>query len=80
MDECGAKIEKVDGSDKYWRVKIPWYLTERDAKDLETIVLHKQHYRKTSKLFHKLFYSNRRYGYRDFYWSEEYFNQEDDPA
>lgn len=70
MDKAGVDIEQVEGfegSEKYWRIKPKWYVSEQQAKDLKTIVLHKEHYTKSSRLFHKLFYKNTRYGYRDFY-------------
>lgn len=71
MDKAGVDIEQVEGCEKYWRIKPKYYVTERDAKDLQAITLFKYHYKKPSRIFHKLFYNDRRYGYRDFYWSEE---------
>lgn len=71
MDKTGVDIEQVsdfDGSEKYWSIKPKWYVSEQEAKDLRTICLFKEHYKKPSKLFHKLFYKNMRYGYRDFYY------------
>ena len=71
----GVDIEKVEGSDKYWRIKPKGYLLEKDAKDLQSITLFKEHYDKRSKLFHKLFYGSYRYGCRDFYYCpDEYFS------
>ena len=71
----GIDIEKVDWSEKYWRIKSKGYLLEKDAIDLQKITTFKQHYKKQSKLFHKLFYRNYRYGYRDFYYCpDEYFS------
>ncbi len=70
MDKAGVDIEQVsdfDGSEKYWRIKPKWYVSEQEAKDLRTICLHKEHYKKSSKLFHKMFYRHTIYGYRDFY-------------
>lgn len=73
MDKCGCDIEKIDrdGLDKYgyWIIKPKWYISEKDAKDLQTIILHKRHYSKESKLFRRLFYRNFRTGTRDFYSS-----------
>ena len=69
----GVDIERVEGSEKYWRIKPKGYLLGRDAKDLQEITLHKQHYKNPPKWFHKLFYRRTRYGYREFYWSEEYW-------
>lgn len=74
MDKCGCDIEKVtrDGLDKcdYWIIKPKWYVSEKDAEDLQTIILYKEHYSKESKLFRKLFYRRFKEKTRDFYWSE----------
>lgn len=71
MDKMGGvDIEQVsgfEGSEDCWKIKQKMYLYEEDAKDLRTICLYKQHYKRTSKLFHKLFYRHMIYGYRDFY-------------
>ena len=68
----GVDIEKVtrDGLDKYdyWKVTPKHYLSKRDAEDLQTIGLFKEHYSKESKLFRWLFYRRFREGSRDFYW------------
>ena len=73
MDKCGCDIEKVtrDGLDKYdyWIIKPKWYVSGKDAKDLEKIVLFKEHYSKESKLFRRLFYRRFKAGTRDFYYS-----------
>lgn len=67
MDKCGCDIEKItrDGLSEhdYWRIKPKWYVSGKDAKDLQEIVLHKQHYCKRSKLW-KFIFSNIRVGYR----------------
>lgn len=67
----GVDIEKVtrDGLDKYdyWLIKPKCYLSEKDARDLQKIGLHKMHYSKESKLFRWLFYRRYRAGTRDFY-------------
>ena len=71
MDRCGCDIEKENsgGLDKcdYWIIKPKWYVSEKDAKDLKTIILFKEHYSKESKLFRWLFYRRFRAGSRDFY-------------
>lgn len=70
MDNAGVDIEQVsgfEGSEEYWKIKPKWYVSEQQAKDLRTIVLHKEHYKKSSKLLHSLFYKNTIYGFRDFY-------------
>jgi len=70
MDKAGVDIEQVsgfEGSEKYWMIKPKWYISKQEAEDLRTICLHKEHYKKPSKLFHRLFYSHIIYGYRDFY-------------
>ena len=63
MDSCGVDIYQVDYSDK-WDIKPKWYLTENEAKDLRTIVLCNEDYRKRSKLWRKLIFRNLRDGYR----------------
>ena len=67
MDKCGCDIEKVtrDGLDKcdYWTIKPKWYVSEQDAKDLRTIILHKRHYYKRNKIW-KIIFPNIRDGYR----------------
>jgi hypothetical protein len=70
MDECGCAIEKVtrDGLDEYdyWKIIPKWYVSEKDAKDLQEICLHKQHYCKRSRLWKRIF-PNIREGYRYLY-------------
>ena len=76
----GVDIEKVEGSEKYWRIKPKRYLLEKDARDLQSISFGK-HYGKRSKIFHKLFYKNYRYGYRDFYdCPDEYFSDTEEES
>lgn len=61
MDECGVDIEE-----KYnnrWAVCPKWYLSEKDAKDLQTICLFKRQYKKRSVLW-KAFFKIYRGGYR----------------
>lgn len=74
MDKCGCDIEKItrDGLDKcdYWMIKPKWYVSEKDAKDLQTITLFKRHYLKESKMFRWLFYRRFRTGTRDFYYDK----------
>ena len=75
MDKCGCDIEKVtrDGLDNgdYWRIKPKWYVSEKDAKDLQKIVLCKQHYCKRSKLW-KIIFPNIREGFRYLYEYRKY--------
>lgn len=72
MDHIGGvDIERVEGLETYWRIKPKGYLCEKDACDLQTITLFKRHYKKPSKLFHKLFYRKYFYGCRDFYYMKE---------
>jgi hypothetical protein len=72
MDHLGGvDIEQVEGYADEWRIKPKWYVTGRDAKDLQRITLFKEHHKKPSRLFHKLFYRNYRYGFRDFYYHDE---------
>jgi hypothetical protein len=67
MDNCECDIEKVtrDGLDKcdYWEIKPKWYVSEKDAKDLQTIILYKEHYCKRGKIWRFIF-RNIREGYR----------------
>lgn len=74
MDKCGCDIHKVtrDGLDKsdYWMIKPKWYVSEKDAKDLQTIILFKRHYSRESKLFRRLFYGRFKPGSRDFYYDD----------
>ena len=49
MDNAGCDIEETDYKGKY-RIKPKWYITEQEAKDLRTIILHKQHYKKRSNM------------------------------
>ena len=70
MDECGCDIEYVEESDA-WKIKPKWYVSEKDAKDLQEICLHKQHYCKRSKLWERIF-PNIREGYRYLYEYRKY--------
>ena len=54
MDECGCDIEYVEESDG-WEIKPKWYVSKKDAEDLQEIILHKQHYCKRSKLWNIIF-------------------------
>lgn len=67
MDKCGCDIEQCSefsGNEEYWIIKPKWYVSKQEAKNLQMICLHHQHYKKTSKLFHKLFCKHIKYGYR----------------
>ena len=59
MGKCGCGIERVtrDGLDKCdcWRIITPWYVSERDARDLQEICQYKQHYCKRSRLWRRIF-------------------------
>lgn len=59
MDNAGCDIEETDYKNKY-RIKPKWYVTEQEAKDLRTIVLHKQHYKKRSNLWYLIFHNIRK--------------------
>lgn len=63
MDNCGCDIEKVACDGDSWEIKPKWYVSEKDAKDLQTIVLHKKHYCKRSNAW-KFIFKNIREGYR----------------
>ena len=59
MDKAGVDIEphKPFGHDDVvWVVRTKWWLNEKDAKDLQSIVLHNHQYKRRSMfLFHLLF-------------------------
>lgn len=63
MDNCGCDIEKVSEDYDYWKIKPKWYVTEKEAKDLQTIVLFNMQYRKRNRLWNYIFRSFRE-GYR----------------
>lgn len=65
MDSAGCDIEETDYKGTY-RIKPKWYVTEQEAKDLRTIILHKQHYKKRSNIWYLIF-NNIRKGYRFLY-------------
>jgi hypothetical protein len=68
MDNVGCDIEKIETNEHNWyRIKPKWYATKQEALDLRTIVLHKQHYKKRSSLWRKIFH-NTREGYRYLYF------------
>lgn len=74
MDNCSCDIEKItdDGwDDDNWIIKPKCYVSEKDAKDLRTIILYKEHYSKESKLFKWLFYRKTKSGSRDFYYRND---------
>ena len=59
MDEAGCDIEKVDRpgfeNSGYWRIDPKWYVSEKDANDLQRIVLHKSNYKQRSKIWKHVF-------------------------
>ena len=61
MDECGCDIEEQE-TDR-WKIIPKWYVSEEEAKDLRTIVLFRQQYRKRCR-FWKIFFPNLTEGYR----------------
>lgn len=66
MDNTGCDIEETDYNGKY-RIKPKWYVTEQEAKDLRTIVLYKQHYKKRNNIWYLIFHNIRK-GYRFLYY------------
>ena len=68
MDKCGCDIDRATNvSEDFplsWVINPKWYVTEQDAKDLQKIVLHKNQFRRRSKLWYKLFFTGVRYGCR----------------
>lgn len=69
MDNAGCDIEERRKG--YYVIKPKWYVTEQEAKDLKTIVLFKQHYKKRNKIWHIIFH-NVREGYRFLYEYKRY--------
>ena len=65
MDNAGCDIEETDYKGTY-RIKPKWYVTEQEAKDLRTIILHKEHYKKRSNIWYLIFHNIRK-GYRFLY-------------
>lgn len=67
MDKCGSENEKVsDGSlnqADYWRIKPKWYVSKKDAEDLQKIIMFKKHYKKRSWIW-KIIFPHIRDGYR----------------
>lgn len=67
MDNAGCDIEKIETTNYDWyRIKPKWYVTEQEAKDLRTIILYKEHYKKRSKIWYIIFHNIRK-GYRFLY-------------
>lgn len=66
MDNAGCDIEETDCKGKY-RIKPKWYVTEQEAKDLRTIILYKEHYKKRNNIWYLIFHSIRK-GYRFLYY------------
>ena len=69
MDNAGCDIEKTRKG--YYAIKPKWYITEQEAKDLRTIILHKQHYKKRNKIWYMIFHHVRE-GYRFLYQYKRY--------
>ena len=72
MDEAGVDIYKVDrpgcdGGD-FWEVVPKWYLSGKDAHDLQNITLFGKQYRKRSKLWHWIFRGFRPNCRIKYYW------------
>lgn len=65
MDNVGCDIEETDYKGKY-SIKPKWYVTEQEAKDLRTIILYKEHYKKRSNIWYLIFHNIRK-GYRFLY-------------
>ena len=67
MDNAGCDIEKIETTNYDWyRIKPKWYVTEQEAKDLRTIILYKEHYKKRNKIWYMIFHNIRK-GYRFLY-------------
>ena len=69
MDNAGCDIEELQKGffkEKHYAIKPKWSVTEQEAKDLQTIILHKQHYKKRNKIWYMIFHHVRE-GYRFLY-------------
>ena len=65
MDNCGCDIEKVQNlNGDYWKIKPKWYVTEKEATDLQKIVLFKEDFYKRKRFWKKLIFRNVRDNYR----------------
>ena len=61
MDKAGCDIEKIETTNYDWyRIKPKWYVTEQEAKDLRTIILYKEHYKKRSQIWYIIFHNIRK--------------------
>ena len=62
MDNAGCDIEEVFNANYYiyYKIKPKWYVSQQDAYDLRTIVLHKEHYKKCNNLWYKIFHNTRK--------------------
>lgn len=58
MDKAGCDIEQVSNMNGYYKLKPKWYVSERDAKDLQKIVLHKKNYYGNHCILHSLAVAN----------------------
>lgn len=63
MDEAGISFEIMPHTDKYFRycrISCPYYVTEKDANDLQTIVQYKQQFKPRSTLWTRLIFRSYR--------------------
>lgn len=56
MDKAGCDI--VQKSDTRWAISPKWFVSRKDAEDLQKIVLHKEQYKPRSKLWYRLVFRN----------------------
>lgn len=69
MDKVGCDIEKVkDLNGDYWKIKPKWYVSEKEAKDLQKIVLFHEHCKKRNRLWYKIFRIRDGYRFRNWEW------------
>ena len=60
MDNAGCDIEKIESIPYDWyRIKPKWYVNRKEAEDLRTIILYKEHYQKRNKIWYKIFHNIR---------------------
>lgn len=71
MDNAGCDIEKIETTTDKYRIKPKWYITEQEAKDLRTIILYKEHYKKRSNIWYLIFHKVRK-SYRFLYEYKKY--------
>ena len=55
MDEAGCDIEQVEDLNDKWIIEPKWYVSEQEARDLQTIILFKAQYKHRSPVWGMVF-------------------------